>query len=100
MEQKEINIELKIADRPLIIKTVPSQQEKLDKVEQLINNKIAELKMQYNTDDRQEYLAMALISIGLESISQQEEIEKTQRLLDTLNQKLNLFFDDSKGSAA
>lgn len=94
MEQREINIEVKIAERPLVVKALPSEKEKVNKAAEMINEKITALREQYTTDDKQEYLVMALISLGIENLNQQSEIEQASERLSSLDQKLNLFFDD------
>lgn len=94
MEQREINIEVQIAERPLVVKALPSQQEQVNKAAEMINTKINELREQYTTEDKQEYLAMALISLGLDNLNQRNELDEASQNLSSLDQKLNLFFDD------
>lgn len=99
MEQREINIEVKIAQRTLVVKALPDQEEKIYKAAELVNKKIEDLKAQYRTEDKQEYLAMALVSLSLQHIDNQEKMQEMEQRLTSLDQKLSLFFDESPGAA-
>jgi len=93
-ESKLLNIHVTICDRPYRLKVRPEEEETVRKAARTIAEKIKELQNQFAGSDKQDYLAMALLTAMVEqlgahkqSISQASD-DGLAVALDTLNQQL------------
>ena len=64
-----ININLLIADRPYPLKIKPEEEEMVRKVAKEINEKVKQFQYQYAAKDKQDYLAMCALMLGVEKAS-------------------------------
>ena len=70
MDNKDlININLLIADRPYPLKIKPEEEEMVRKVAKEINEKVKQFQYQYAAKDKQDYLAMCALMLGVEKAS-------------------------------
>ncbi|MEX0813256.1 MAG: cell division protein ZapA [Chitinophagales bacterium] len=70
MENKDlININLLIADRPYPLKIKPEEEEMVRKVAKEINEKVKQFQNRYAAKDKQDYLAMCALMMGVEKAS-------------------------------
>lgn len=72
MDSKDlININLLIADRPYPLKIKPEEEEMVRKVAKDINEKVKQFQYQYAAKDKQDYLAMCALMLGVEKASKE-----------------------------
>ena len=69
MHDDRININLLIADRPYPLKIKPEEEEMVRKVAKEINEKVKQFQYQYAAKDKQDYLAMCALMLGVEKAS-------------------------------
>lgn len=73
MDSKDlININLLIADRPYPLKIKPEEEEMVRKVAKDINEKVKQFQYKYAAKDKQDYLAMCALMLGVEKASREK----------------------------
>lgn len=88
MENKDlININLLIADRPYPLKIKPEEEEMVRKVAKEINEKVKQFQDRYAAKDKQDYLAMCALMLGVEKAS-------NDRNKDSLGSELEQAIED------
>ena len=81
-EEKTININLIIADRPYPLKIKVSEEEDIRIAAKEINQKVKDFQKTYSAKDKQDYLAMCALMISVESIA-------NNRLVDTVDHEID-----------
>lgn len=66
MSSELININIIIGDRPYPLKIKPEEEEKVRRAAKDINDKIKQFQGQYAAKDKQDYLAMCALMLGVE----------------------------------
>lgn len=93
-ESKLLNIQVTICDRPYRLKVRPEEEEHVRKAARTIAEKIKELQSQFAGSDKQDYLAMLLLTAMVEQLGAHKEPitnepdSELNAALDTLNQQL------------
>lgn len=72
-EEKTININLIIADRPYPLKIKVSEEEDIRIAAKEINQKVKDFQKTYSAKDKQDYLAMCALMISVESMVNKRE---------------------------
>jgi len=67
-EEKTININLIIADRPYPLKIKVSEEEDIRIAAKEINQKVKDFQKSYSAKDKQDYLAMCALMIAVEGM--------------------------------
>ncbi|MFI5172921.1 MAG: cell division protein ZapA [Chitinophagales bacterium] len=91
---KLLNIQVTICDRPYRLKVKPEEEETVRKAAKIIAEKIKELQTQHTNSDRQDYLAMTVLTMMVEKLG--EESKPTEHItepdinaeLEQLNQQI------------
>ena len=87
-EEKTININLIIADRPYPLKIKQSEEEDIRIAAKEINQKVKDFQQSYSAKDKQDYLAMCALMYAVESITS----KKTSSLVDSgINDEISKF---------
>jgi len=93
-ESKLLNIHVTICVRPYRLKVRPEEEEHVRKAARTIAEKIKELQSQFAGSDKQDYLAMLLLTAMVEQLGAHKEPITTGQdatldaALDALNQQL------------
>ncbi len=92
-ESKLLNIHVTICDRPYRLKVRPEEEENVRKAARTIAEKIKELQNQFTGSDKQDYLAMLLLTTLVEQPGAQTEPASTSNAdmdstLDALNKQI------------
>ncbi|MGB0885084.1 MAG: cell division protein ZapA [Chitinophagales bacterium] len=72
-EEKTININLIIADRPYPLKIKQSEEEDIRIAAKEINQKVKDFQQSYSAKDKQDYLAMCALMYAVESINKKKD---------------------------
>ncbi|HNV98581.1 MAG TPA: cell division protein ZapA [Chitinophagales bacterium] len=92
-ESKLLNIHVTICDRPYRLKVRPEEEENVRKAARTIAEKIKELQNQFAGSDKQDYLAMLLLTTMVEQPGAHKETSASatsefDSALDALNKQL------------
>jgi cell division protein ZapA (FtsZ GTPase activity inhibitor) len=83
--QDLININVTICDRPYRLKVKPSEEEHVRRAARTINEKVKELQSQYAAKDKQDYLAMSMLTFMVEKLSDKADfIIKDNSLMERI----------------
>jgi cell division protein ZapA (FtsZ GTPase activity inhibitor) len=67
-ESKLLNIHVTICDRPYRLKVKPEEEETVRKAARIIAEKIKDLQAQHAGNDKQDYLAMTILTMMVEHL--------------------------------
>ena len=92
-----LNINVIIADRTYPMKVKPNEEEVVRNAAKRVNEKVKEFQLQYGTNDKQDFLAMAALMYAVDLFDKEEKTqlgdnkisEKLLQLDQTLDQYLN-----------
>lgn len=93
-ESKLLNIHVTICDRPYRLKVKPEEEETVRKAARIIAEKIKELQNLHSGSDKQDYLAMAMLTMMVDKLGEEnktiEQIPETDHTseLELLNQQI------------
>ncbi|OWY25282.1 cell division protein ZapA [Sphingobacteriales bacterium UPWRP_1] len=74
--QREKDIKIIIADRTYRIKVLPEDEERVNLAAKIIKHRMREMQDMYGAKDKYDYLAMAALTICVDLLEKQEQIEK------------------------
>ncbi|HRF77143.1 MAG TPA: cell division protein ZapA [Chitinophagales bacterium] len=72
-ESKLLNIHVTICDRPYRLKVKPEEEEIVRKAARIIAEKIKDLQMQHAGNDKQDYLAMTVLTMMVEQLGAEQK---------------------------
>lgn len=72
-ESKLLNIHVTICDRPYRLKVKPEEEEIVRKAARIIDEKIKDLQMQHAGNDKQDYLAMTVLTMMVEQLGAEQK---------------------------
>lgn len=93
-ESKLLNIHVTICDRPYRLKVKPEEEETVRKAAKIIADKIKELQSRHTGSDKQDYLAMTILTMMVEKLGEENTIQEQvpdsdiQSDLEQLNQQI------------
>jgi cell division protein ZapA (FtsZ GTPase activity inhibitor) len=76
-ESKLLNIHVTICDRPYRLKVKPEEEEIVRKAARIIAEKIKDLQMQHAGNDKQDYLAMTVLTMMVEQLGAEQKTTGT-----------------------
>lgn len=88
-----LNIHVTICDRPYRLKVRPEEEENVRKAARTIAEKIKELQNQFSGSDKQDYLAMLLLTTmveqpGANRLTSESVNTEVDSVLDAINKQL------------
>lgn len=94
-ESKLLNIHVTICDRPYRLKVKPAEEETVRKAARIIAEKIKDLQSQHSGNDKQDYLAMTLLTMLVEQLGEEHKVTESNHQitdysaeLEQLNQQI------------
>ncbi|MFK7903518.1 MAG: cell division protein ZapA [Chitinophagales bacterium] len=87
MNKQQLNIKVEIADKPYRLQVSPEDEEFVRTAADYIKQKMKEMKGQYSSSEKQDYLAMVCLLICVDLLKQdRQQTEKNKQLEDKLSQ--------------
>ena len=93
MKSEKLNINIVIADRSYPLKVEEAEEAIVRKAAKMINEKMKDFKKKYDVKDTQDYLAMAALTLGIDSFKNKEQINIEKSLADKVDELDNILSD-------
>jgi len=94
--EKTININLIIADRPYPLKIKVSEEEDIRLAAKEINKKVKDFQQSYSAKDKQDYLAMCALMVSVENIVSKKNSSSIDNDIDDEITKFEKFLESFK----